>query len=121
MTNEQMVEAAYQDTYNKNTALLLNAKKLARHISQSTGKQKVKVIMETELYARDFKVHYFFNYGPYDRFNAWLLDMCDNFPIDGKTTGRIDDRHFVYEEDFNGNKVKVEVFGEFDGYLPADY
>jgi hypothetical protein len=110
----QHTEEVLRQIYNDNCVKLLKSKKIAKYLSKLADPMSIEVAMETDLYSPKFKVFYFFQYTQYDKFNTWLTSMCKDHPIDGKTTGRIDDQHFVFDDDFNGEHIKIEVFGRYE-------
>ena len=105
------ISEVFQQVYDENTKKRLFAMKLAKHISQFMGQHSVRATMLSDLYDPDFKIFYSFSHSEFDVFNPWLKKICKEHPIDGKTTGRMDDMHFVYTEDFDGEVVSVPVFG----------
>lgn len=110
----QQVQNVMQQLYSDNSQKRLKAMKIAKHLSELAAPVTIRADMLTDLYSSNFDVFYSFSYTRTDIFNPWLKSMCKNHPIDGKTTGRIDDQHFVFEDEFNGESIRIEVFGRYE-------
>ncbi len=108
------IQEMFQQLYDENSTKLLEAKKIAKHISEFTKPLVVRVDMKNDLYSPKFDVHYSFTYNTISQFNLWLVKMCKEHPINGKTTGRIDDMHFVFIDTVDNKDVIVEVFGVYN-------
>lgn len=108
------IQEAFQQVYSENNEKFLLAKKIAKYISEFTFPLVVRADMKNNLYSPEFDVHYSFTYHKISQFNEWLIKMCKEHPIDGKTTGRIDDMHFVITDTINGQDMRIEVFGVYD-------